>query len=329
MISDSRFILFTSSKMSEVIVDNFLRGEYLSMTALLAVTSLVLCAVISSFLMKNKPVKPAMDPNEFQHFRLSNKDIISHDTRRFTFDLQTPETRLGLPIGQHISLRFTDSTGKSHQRSYTPVSGDEMPGKVTFVIKIYKAGVHPKFPEGGKMSQHLDSLKIGDTVEMRGPKGHMTYLGSGNFTLKLIGKPLQTRHAKQFGMIAGGTGITPMLQVIHAVLRDAKDTHTTMSLLYANQTEDDILVREELETIAKEYPTRFRVHYTLDRAPSKWAYSTGFISKEMIESHLHLPLPSKDGTTQILMCGPPPMIKFACIPSLEALGFTESEWFSF
>jgi cytochrome-b5 reductase len=31
--------------------------------------------------------------------------------------------------------------------------------------------VHPKFPEGGKMSQHLDSLKIGDKIEMRGPKG--------------------------------------------------------------------------------------------------------------------------------------------------------------
>ncbi len=99
------------------------------------------------------------------------KEIVSHDTRRFTFDLQTPQTRLGLPIGQHISLRFTDSNGKSHQRSYTPTTGDELPGKVTFVIKVYKAGVHPKFPEGGKMSQHLDSLKIGDKIEMRGPKG--------------------------------------------------------------------------------------------------------------------------------------------------------------
>ena len=39
------------------------------------------------------------------------------------------------------------------------------------MIKVYKAGVHPKFPEGGKMSQHLDSLEIGDTVDMRGPKG--------------------------------------------------------------------------------------------------------------------------------------------------------------
>jgi cytochrome-b5 reductase len=196
------------------------------------------------------------------------KEIISHDTRRFTFDLQTPETRLGLPIGQHISLRFTDSNGKSHQRSYTPTTGDELPGKVTFVIKVYKAGVHPKFPEGGKMSQHLDSLKIGDSIEMRGPKGkfinwiqknsksiyfakseqigfpylpnnftgHMNYMGSGTFTIKHVGKPLQQRKANHFGMICGGTGITPMLQIINAVFRDDKAKAITISLLYANQS---------------------------------------------------------------------------------------------
>lgn len=103
------------------------------------------------------------------------KIVVSHDTRQFTFDLQTPKTLLGLPIGQHISLRFTDAEGKSHQRSYTPITGDEVPGKVTFMIKVYKAGVHPKFPDGGKMSQHLDSLKIGDDIEMRGPKGKCLY----------------------------------------------------------------------------------------------------------------------------------------------------------
>jgi NAD(P)H-flavin reductase len=71
----------------------------------------------------------------------------------------------------------------------------------------------------------------------------------------------------------------------------------------------------------------FQLHYTLDRPPSIWSYSTGFVNEEMIRKHM--PSPSKDGTTQILMCGPPPMIKFACIPNLEAVGFTEDEWFSF
>lgn len=47
-------------------------------------------------------------------------------------------------------------------------------------VKVYFKDVHPKFPEGGKMSQHLDSLSIGSTVEIRGPSGKLTYVGRGN-----------------------------------------------------------------------------------------------------------------------------------------------------
>ena len=91
--------------------------------------------------------------------------------------------------------------------------------------------------------------------------------------------------------------------------------------------EDDILVREELEAIAKAHPDRFQLHYTLDRPPAGWKYSTGFIDKAMIEKHLFTPQKGKQ--TQVFMCGPPPMIKFACRPNLEAIGFTEDELFAF
>ena len=177
------------------------------------------------------------------------------------------------------------------------------------------------------MSQHLDSLNIGDTIEMRGPKGHMTYLGQGKFTVKQMRKPLEERKANHFGMIAGGTGITPMLQVINAIFRDTKDSTTTISLLYANQSENDILVREELETLAKKYPARFNLHYTLDRPPTNWAYSTGFVNKDMVEKNV---LSGKSGgDVQVLMCGPPPMLKFACIPALEELSIGEKQRFAF
>ena len=299
--------------------------EAVVMALLSAVFAMALAVAVKGLIL-GAP-KSAMKADEFQNFNLIKKEVVSHNTRRFTFALQTPTTRLGLPIGQHITLRFTNASGKKHQRSYTPVTGDETPGLVTFVIKIYKAGVHPKFPEGGKMSQHLDSLSIGDSMEMKGPKGHLTYLGRGTFTVKQMRKPLQTRTAKHFGLIAGGTGITPCLQIIHAVLSDPKDSTTTLSLLYANVSEDDILLREELDETAKKYPGRFRVHYTLDKAPKGWAYSEGFINKDMIEKHL--PAHAKDGSSQVLMCGPPPMLKFACIPALTELGFTEDDYFSF
>jgi cytochrome-b5 reductase len=55
---------------------------------------------------------------------------------------------LGLPIGQHISLKFTDSDGKEVQRSYTPVSSNEDKGVVDFVVKVYRRDTHPRFPDG-------------------------------------------------------------------------------------------------------------------------------------------------------------------------------------
>lgn len=136
----------------------------------------VVIVVLTTVLFFGKKSKPALDPVEFTPLPLIKKENVSHDTRRFTFALPNgPTGKLGLPVGQHITLKFTetlpDGSKKNHQRSYTPTTGNDTPGSVTFVIKIYKAGVHPKFPEGGKMSQHLDSLKIGDTVDMRGPKG--------------------------------------------------------------------------------------------------------------------------------------------------------------
>ncbi len=73
-------------------------------------------------------------------------------------------------------------------------------------MQVYFANVHPKFPGGGKMSQYLNSLSIGDTVDVRGPAGKVTYLGRGKLRVKLPGKPEQMRHAKKIGLIAGGTG---------------------------------------------------------------------------------------------------------------------------
>jgi cytochrome-b5 reductase len=78
-----------------------------------------------------------------------------------------------------------------------------------------------------------------------------------------------------------------------------------------------------LEQLAKAFPDRFRLHYTVDTPPEKWQFSTGFISKDMIDKNCLFDGSSKN--TQVFMCGPPPMIKFACVPNLNELGFTDKE----
>ena len=75
---------------------------------------------------------------------------------------------------------------------------------------------------------------------MEGPVGRMTYQGNGTF--KITGKdPMQKT---KIGLIAGGSGLTPMLSVMDAMYR-AKDTSIScVKMLYSNKTETDILCRE-------------------------------------------------------------------------------------
>ena len=59
--------------------------------------------------------------------------------------------------------------------------------------------------EKGNISRYLSLLKVGDKVRIRGPKGQFKYHAS---------------LTREIGMIAGGTGITPMLQIIRAALKN-------------------------------------------------------------------------------------------------------------
>jgi hypothetical protein len=118
------------------------------------------------------------------------------------------------------------------------------------------------------MSQAMDSLKVGETMEFKGPKGLFSMEQHGS--------------ASKIGMIAGGTGITPMFQVAMAFLKDSNNT-AEFSLLFANVTEEDILLRDELDDLAKRFPKTFKVYYVLDKPPrSGWKGGSGFITADMI-----------------------------------------------
>jgi len=267
---------------------------------------------------------------------------VSHDTKKIRLSTGNKHTRLGLPIGKHICLYAPNpqkslDTGKWNgkddpeckdaeiKRNYTPTPRDQ-PGFVEIVTKIYRPGTvkmpdgrEIKWEDGGKMSLHLDSLKAGDWIDINGPIGHIEYLGKSMFKM-----PGQTRDSKQVGMMAGGTGITPMLQVVAAALQDPGDT-TKFSLIYANKTEDDILCRDLLDEFSERSNGRFKVYYTLDFAPAGWPHLKGFITADMIKQCL--PPPAENPL--VFMCGPPPMVEFACKKNLEALGYQKNSYHSF
>ncbi|KAL7258240.1 hypothetical protein ACSBR1_004372 [Camellia fascicularis] len=163
------------------------------------------------------------------------------------------------------------------------------------------------YPQG-RMSHHFREMREGDYLAMKGPKGRFKY---------------QPGQVRAFGMLAGGTGITPMFQVARAILENPNDK-TNIILIYANVTYEDILLKEELANLACSFPNRFNVYCVLNQPPEGWDGGVGFVSKEMIQAHY--PAPASD--IQILRCGPPPMNK-AMAAHLEALGYASQMQFQF
>ncbi|KAF2170639.1 hypothetical protein M409DRAFT_64304 [Zasmidium cellare ATCC 36951] len=244
----------------------------------------------------NRPAGVLM-PQEYQKFPLIRRDELSKDTVRLVFALPAKTTILGLPIGQHVAIRgyFDDDSGHhTVTRSYTPVSNNKDLGRLELVIKLY--------PDGQLTGKYLTGLKLGDEVEFRGPKGAMRY--RKGFT-------------KRLGMVAGGTGITPMYQLIRAICEDKTDD-TKVSLVYANKSPDDILLRNQLERYQKLAPSKFKIYYIVDNGAPGWTGGVGRVTKETLQEHL--PLASAD--TKILLCGPPGMIN-ATKKNLGDLGFEQ------
>eukprot|EP00051_Salpingoeca_urceolata_P000855 m.36615 g.36615 ORF g.36615 m.36615 type:complete len:313 (-) comp11037_c0_seq2:104-1042(-) len=257
-----------------------------------------------------------VDKNKKIELVILEKENITHDVRRIRLQLPTPKHVSGLAPGKHINAVATIKDSLVI-RNYTPVSSVDARGYLDLVLKVYFP--NERFPEGGKMSQHLNSLAVGDKMVFKGPSGHVSYDGRGVLrTEHKRGVAPTLKRCKRFAMIAGGTGLTPLLSIVRAILKDPSDK-TQASLLFANKTIDDVMLKEELDSLAAS-DDRFSVWYTLDNPPDGWKFSSGFVSAEMIAEHL----PPPADTTQVLVCGPPPMVKFACRPNLEKLGFSEA-----
>jgi cytochrome-b5 reductase len=245
---------------------------------LLAVLAAALSSAFIYFKFGRSARKPVLDPKEWKQFPLKEKIVISPNTAVYRFALPQPDDVLGLPIGQHISVS-AEINGKEIMRSYTPTSSDDDLGHFDLLIKSY---------EKGNISRHVSLLKIGDKIRVKGPKGQFNY---------------SSKLSREIGMIAGGTGITPMLQIIRAALKNPEDP-TRLSLVYANVNYEDILLKKELDVLADNYPSRFKVFYVLNNPPAGWTGGVGFVSKEQIATHL----PATHDNNKILLCGPPPMM---------------------
>ena len=119
---------------------------------------------------------------------LVERKLMTHDTYLFRFGLPEKDLVMGTNVSNHIRLNLVAPTkefptGILIRRKYTPTSDVNLEGYVDLPIKIYRPGVHPKFPNGGEFTPILEKLKIGDKVLADGPYKRIEYFGDGYFKI--------------------------------------------------------------------------------------------------------------------------------------------------
>ncbi|MGB5811253.1 MAG: FAD-binding oxidoreductase, partial [Polyangiales bacterium] len=194
----------------------------------------------------------------------------------------------GSPIrfkpGQFLSVDV-EVGGKVHRRAYSLASAciDGTPTHIT-VKRI----------DQGCVSNHLnDTLRAGDTLAVLGP--------SGNFTIEP--HALNERHLV---MVAGGSGITPIMCLLETVLR--KEPRSRVTLVYGNRGWQDIIFRDRLAALVEEFGERLVVDHVLDQPPDDWAGGRGLLAANVLSERIDALDLTDSGSVRYFLCGPTPMM---------------------
>lgn len=244
-----------------------------------------------SITASNEPAPEFLNPRTWSKTTLIEKRPISQDTRIFKFQLEHKNQALGLPIGQHLMIKLPDhTTNEPIIRAYTPISDPSVEGTMDLLVKIYPAtGTSP----GGQMTTVLDRIPLGTSIDCKGPIGRFHYLGNGRVLVN--GKE---RKIRSFRMICGGTGITPIFQVLRAVMQDRQDP-TSCVVLDSNRSEEDILCRSELDSFMEADRRKCSIVHTLTDRSEGWMGHRGRISGELLREYVPV-----GNDSMVLVCGP-------------------------
>ncbi len=215
----------------------------------------------------------------FHTLRVSQVRADTDDARVVTFDVPPllAETFRFAP-GQYLTLRRPPSAGAEDlRRSYSICAA---PGEAL------RVGVR-RVPGGAFSSWLYAELRAGDTLEAMEPQGR-------------FGAALEKRPHHVLA-VAGGSGITPILSIVKAVLE--RDAGTRVTLLYGNREAGSTMFKEELEDLKNRHLTRLAIHAVFSREAMDAPLSGGRLDAAKVASFLRL----SGGAARVddaFVCGP-------------------------
>ena len=153
--------------------------------------------------------------------------------------------------GQHLDVRLTAEDGYQAERSYSIASAPGEPLAIT-VERL----------EDGEVSPYLvDEVRDGDRFEVRGPIGGY-FVWDGDEPEPVL-------------LVAGGSGVVPLAAM--ARQRARLGSAAPMRLLYSSRSWDEVIYRDELETLGLEV-----VHTLTREQPPGWKGYARRIDDELL-----------------------------------------------
>lgn len=217
-------------------------------------------------------------------YQLKVKDIIHETPDAISIVLEQPQHEtIHFKAGQFLTLNF-NLGGQTLRRAYSLAS-------CPFTEKDLKVTV--KRVKDGKISNLLNnSLQKGDYLDVLEPMGVFT-------------PEINPQNAFRYILWAGGSGITPIMAMLKAILH--QEPRSKVVLVYANRNEYSIIFKDELQELQNKFPERLEVIHVLSQAQNGWQGYTGRLNAEKVNQILSkyegdLPLSQ-------WMCGPEGMMQ--------------------
>jgi ring-1,2-phenylacetyl-CoA epoxidase subunit PaaE len=181
--------------------------------------------------------------------------------------------------GQHLTIRGDDDVRRSFSICTPPASG------------MLRIGVK-RLPGGAFSEGVVGDLQPGDTLEVMTPAGSFTHVPDPTVPRRYVA-------------IAAGSGITPVLSIVGAVLESEPDASVT--LLYANRTHRSVMFLDEVHDLKDRFPQRFQLLHVLSREDTEVELLSGRLDAERLGRILDSLVPA-DEVDAWFVCGPQQMV---------------------
>jgi ring-1,2-phenylacetyl-CoA epoxidase subunit PaaE len=227
----------------------------------------------------------------FHPLRVAAIDELTDDAVALTFDVP-PELagEFAFVHGQHLSIRGGDDVRRSYSICTPPSSG------------VLRIGVK-RLPGGAFSEGVVERLRVGDTLDVMTPAGRFT-------------SELDPTARRTYVAVAAGSGITPVLSIVAAVLEG--EPRSSVMLICANRTHASVMFLDEVHDLKDRFPSRLQIVHVLSRETQEVELLSGRLDGPRLEKLLDALMPAAE-VDQWFLCGPQQLVT-ELRQTLETLG---------